>query len=218
VASRLSGESALPSRWVDFYELTKPRMNFLVLVTTLVGFYMATGANTAINWALLLPTLVGTALCAAGASVLNQFVERDLDALMPRTRNRPIPGGRITPNEGFITGVTLGIAGFVTLLLCVNFLTALLGGATLLSYVLVYTPLKRENDAQHGHRRDPGRDPAGHGASPPSTARSPPPPSRSSRSCSSGRCRTSWRSRSCTSAITAWRGSRCCRLSTKPSR
>jgi protoheme IX farnesyltransferase len=118
-------------------------MNFLVLVTTLVGFYMATGANAAINWALLLPTLVGTALCAAGASVLNQYVERDLDKLMPRTRNRPLPGGRITPREAFITGVTLGALGFVTLLICVNFLTALLGGVTLLSYVLVYTPLKR---------------------------------------------------------------------------
>jgi protoheme IX farnesyltransferase len=144
VASRLCAEeTTTPPRWVDFYELTKPRMNFLVLVTTLVGFYMATGAHAAIHWALLLPTLVGTALCAAGASVLNQFIERDLDALMPRTHNRPVPAGRITPREAFLTGVTLGVAGFVTLLLCVNFLTALLGGVTLLSYVLVYTPLKR---------------------------------------------------------------------------
>jgi protoheme IX farnesyltransferase len=129
------------SRWTDFYELTKPRMNFLVLVTTLVGFYLAGGSK--LNWVLLLPTLVGTALCAAGASVLNQFVERDLDKLMPRTRNRPIPAGRIEPREALITGITLGIAGFVTLALCVNGLTALLGGLTLLSYVFVYTPLKR---------------------------------------------------------------------------
>jgi protoheme IX farnesyltransferase len=129
------------NRWTDFYELTKPRMNFLVLVTTLVGFYLAGGSK--LNWVLLLPTLIGTALCAAGASVLNQFVERDLDKLMPRTRNRPIPAGRIEPREALITGITLGIAGFVTLALCVNGLTALLGGLTLLSYVLVYTPLKR---------------------------------------------------------------------------
>src|SRR3954467_8052350 len=135
---------ATPSRWVDFYELTKPRMNFLVLVTALVGFYMATGPARSVSWTLLIPALIGTALCAAGASVLNQFVERDLDKLMPRTRNRPVPAGRILPREAMITGVTLGVAGFVTLLLCVNVLTALLGGVTLLSYVLVYTPLKRK--------------------------------------------------------------------------
>jgi protoheme IX farnesyltransferase len=131
------------SRWADFYELTKPRMNFLVLVTTLVGFYMASGHATAVNWLLLLPTLVGTALCAAGASVLNQYVERDLDKLMPRTRNRPVPAGRIEPREALLTGVVLGIAGALTLALCVNLLTALLGAVTLLLYVLVYTPLKR---------------------------------------------------------------------------
>jgi protoheme IX farnesyltransferase len=135
--------AAAPSRWVDFYELTKPRMNFLVLVTTLVGFYMASGAHGAINWTLLLPTLIGTALCAAGASVLNQYVERDFDKLMPRTKDRPVPAGRITPNEARTTGVVLGVAGVATLALSVNVLTALLGGLTLLSYVLVYTPLKR---------------------------------------------------------------------------
>ena len=136
---------ARQSRWVDFYELTKPRMNFLVLVTTLVGFYMASGhhGGGTINYVLLLPTLIGTALCAAGASVLNQFVERDLDKLMPRTRNRPVPAGRITPSEARITGVVLGVAGVITLALTVNVLTALLGGLTLLLYVLVYTPLKR---------------------------------------------------------------------------
>ena len=136
--------TAAPSRWVDFYELTKPRMNFLVLVTTLVGFYMASGAHGGtIHWLLLLPTLIGTALCAAGASVLNQYVERDLDKLMPRTKDRPVPGGRIAPSEAMTTGIVLGLAGVATLLLSVNALTALLGGLTLLSYVLVYTPLKR---------------------------------------------------------------------------
>ena len=132
------------SRGVDFYELTKPRMNFLVLVTTLVGFYMAVGgAGGHVRWALLLPTLIGTALCAAGASVLNQFVERDLDKLMPRTRNRPVPAGRIAPGEALVTGVVFGAAGVATLALCVNVLTAMLGGLTLLLYVLLYTPLKR---------------------------------------------------------------------------
>lgn len=133
---------AAPSRCVDFYELTKPRMNFLVLVTTLVGFYMA-GGHRELNWLLLLPTLIGTALCAAGASVLNQYIERDFDKLMPRTRNRPVPAGRIEPREALTTGILCSIAGVVTLLLCVNALTAALGALTIALYVLVYTPLKR---------------------------------------------------------------------------
>ncbi|MEO6436032.1 MAG: heme o synthase [Tepidisphaeraceae bacterium] len=143
--AEVSAASAPASRWVDFYELTKPRMNFLVLITTLVGFYMASGGEvgSSIHWLLLLPTLIGTALCAAGASVLNQYVERDLDKLMPRTRNRPVPAGRIEPREALLTGIVLGVAGALTLALCVNMLTALLGAVTLLLYVLVYTPLKR---------------------------------------------------------------------------
>src|SRR6187402_1691936 len=103
-ASSADAVDAAPRRWVDFYELTKPRMNFLVVVTTMVGFYMATGAQHAIKWVLLLPTLIGTALCAAGASVLNQYVERDLDKLMPRTKDRPVPAGRIAPSEAMTTG------------------------------------------------------------------------------------------------------------------
>jgi protoheme IX farnesyltransferase len=141
---------AVPSRWVDFYELTKPRMNFLVVITTLVGFYMASGGATAANttaartdWKLLLATLLGTALTAAGASVLNMFIERDLDALMPRTRNRPLPGGRLGLTETLLYGIALGVVGVAMLAAFVNLLTALLGAVTLLSYVLVYTPLKR---------------------------------------------------------------------------
>ena len=135
--------AARAGRWVDFYELTKPRMNFLVLVTTLVGFYMAAAHSAELSWLLLLPTLIGTALTAAGASVLNQYVERDLDALMPRTRNRPIPARRIEPGEALLTGVASGVAGVLTLVLFVKLLTAALGAITLLLYVLVYTPLKR---------------------------------------------------------------------------
>ena len=142
-ATAAGATEGVPSRWVDFYELTKPRMNFLVLVTTLVGFYMAVGEAGKMNCVLLAAALVGTALCAAGASVLNQYLERDFDKLMPRTRNRPVPAGRIAPGEAMLTGVVLGVAGVVTLVLCVNVLTAVLGAATLLGYVLVYTPLKR---------------------------------------------------------------------------
>jgi heme o synthase len=131
----------VPSRLADFYELTKPRMNFLVVITTMVGFYLASTGG--LQWVLLLSTLIGTALTAAGASVLNQYVEREHDRLMPRTRNRPLPADRLAPSEALIFGVTLGVTGVVYLALTVNMLTALLGGFTLLSYVFVYTPLKR---------------------------------------------------------------------------
>lgn len=130
-------------RWLDFYELIKPRMNLLILLTTLVGFYIATGAGHSLNWLLMIPTLIGTALCAASAAAINQYIERDYDILMPRTRHRPLPAGHISPAEALITGIAMGVAGTLILITCVNLLTAALGAFTLLSYVLVYTPLKR---------------------------------------------------------------------------
>ena len=100
--------AANPSRLRDFYELTKPRMNFLVVCTTAVGFAMAPHHG---RWAILFHAIIGTALTAASASVLNQLVERAYDALMPRTRNRPLPGGRVTPGEALAYGVVFGVAG-----------------------------------------------------------------------------------------------------------
>jgi protoheme IX farnesyltransferase len=131
------------SRAVDFYELTKPRMNFLVVITTMVGFYMVPAGPTGRDYLLLAATLIGTLLTAAGASVLNQYIERDFDKLMPRTKDRPLPGGRIAPLEAQVYGVALGISGVVILLTLVNSLTAALGALTLLLYLFVYTPLKR---------------------------------------------------------------------------
>ena len=130
-----------PARWVDYYELTKPRMNFLVVLTTMVGFYMA--SQSPLDWRLCVLTLIGTALTAASASVFNQLIERNLDARMPRTRNRPLPAGRLTPREALAWGVALGICGVIVLVEGVNLLTASLGTFTLLSYIFVYTPLKR---------------------------------------------------------------------------
>ncbi len=141
-----AAHAAAPSTWVDYYELTKPRMNFLVVITTMVGFYMAAPHATSaagIDWLLLVHTLLGTALTAAGASVLNQYVERDIDKLMPRTMDRPVPAGRVSPLEALAYGVALGSAGVVYLALTVNLLTALLGAVTLGTYVLLYTPMKR---------------------------------------------------------------------------
>ena len=136
-------EARTPSRLRDFYELTKPRMNLLVVITTLVGFFMAAKNTAILNWALLAHVIFGTALTAAGASVLNQYVERDLDRLMPRTANRPLPTGRIQAIEALSLGVAFSAVGVLYLAIFVNPLTALLGAATLGSYVWVYTPMKR---------------------------------------------------------------------------
>lgn len=134
---------AAPSRLRDLYELTKPRMNALVVVTTGVGFFMAIPRFGLVNWPLLLHTILGTSLTAAGASVLNQYVERDLDRNMRRTADRPLPSGRLSAIEALLMGVSLGIGGVLYLSAFVNPLTALLGAFTLGSYVWIYTPMKR---------------------------------------------------------------------------
>ena len=130
----------------DYYELTKPRLNFMVLVTTFVGYEIAArnGGASMFDWTLP-ATLIGTALTAASAAVLNQTVERDLDAKMRRTQTRPIAAGRLTAVEGTIFGAALGIAGVGLLGVAVNPLTALLGFITWATYLLIYTPLKRRS-------------------------------------------------------------------------
>ncbi|HEX3358151.1 MAG TPA: heme o synthase [Tepidisphaeraceae bacterium] len=134
-------EQTTPSRLADFYELTKPRMNMLVTITTMVGFCIA--SRDGINWLRLIHTLIGTFLTASAAGVTNQFIERRLDELMPRTRNRPLPGKRISPTEALLFGIFLGVAGVAYLAITVNALTALLAAFTLISYLAVYTPMKR---------------------------------------------------------------------------
>ena len=136
-------ESARASRSFagDLYELTKPRMNFLVVITTMVGYYMAVGSRS--DWSKVIYTLVGTAMTAAGSSVFNQFMERGYDALMNRTSDRPLPSGRIKPAHAMLFGLALSILGVGILATFVNVLTASLGAATLLLYVALYTPAKR---------------------------------------------------------------------------
>ena len=128
------------SRAADFAELAKPRITSLVLVTAAVGF--AVGVQGSIDWLAFLVFMAGTALLCGGASTLNQYLERDADALMERTRRRPIPGGRIRPEEALVFGLALSAAGLAVLAF-VNPLTLALGAASLVSYVLAYTPLKR---------------------------------------------------------------------------
>ena len=130
-----------PSRFADLADLVKLRLNFLVMVTTAVGYAMA-GPDWS-DWRRLLHALVGTALTAAAAGALNQYVERRPDALMNRTKRRPLPSGRMQPIEALTLGVVAGVVGLLELLFFVNDLTAALGAFTLGSYVLVYTPLKR---------------------------------------------------------------------------
>lgn len=143
-AASASADSAPRWRLGDYYELTKPRLNFLVVITTMVGYYMACGADMSMaQWLLLLHTLIGTALTAASAGTLNQYIERRHDAKMRRTADRPLPAGRIAPSEALVFAVALGTAGVLYLLLLVNPLTATLGAFTLLSYAFIYTPLKR---------------------------------------------------------------------------
>jgi len=122
-------------------ELFKMRLTTLVLLTTLVGFYL--GTRGPVSYGLMCSTLLGTALLAAGASALNQLLELEHDAKMRRTQDRPLPSGRLTPEAGLIIGGICAGAGLIWLALTVNLLTALLGAVTLASYVFVYTPLKR---------------------------------------------------------------------------
>jgi protoheme IX farnesyltransferase len=124
----------------DYLALAKPRVTVMVVLTMMFGFYL--GARGEMNWALLLHAVLGTALVAAGTSALNQYLERDLDAKMLRTKNRPLPTGRLAPNSALAFGVLISILGLAHLMIFVNLLTALLAGFTLASYIFLYTPLK----------------------------------------------------------------------------
>jgi protoheme IX farnesyltransferase len=124
----------------DFLALTKPRVNVLILITTLIGFYLGTFGP--IDIALLVHTVMGTALVAGGAAALNQVLERDSDRLMRRTQSRPLPAGRLGLAEAGWFAVALAVLGLLQLALGANLLAAAVAFATIASYALVYTPLK----------------------------------------------------------------------------
>ena len=125
----------------DFLELTKPGVTFMVIVSTLGGFYL--GANSSLDFMLLFHTLLGTWLVAGGTNALNQLIEYKIDATMKRTKNRPLPAGRLAPSQVKIFALLISVTGIVYLLILVNLLTGLLAAITLTSYVFIYTPLKR---------------------------------------------------------------------------
>jgi heme o synthase len=122
-------------------DLVKVRLTSLVLLTTLTGFYM--GTQGAVDYGLMLQALLGTALVACGASALNQLLEREYDARMHRTQDRPLPSHRMKPMAVFLFGVLCSLLGLVQLAWAVNWLTCLLGATTLAIYLCVYTSLKR---------------------------------------------------------------------------
>ncbi len=129
-------------RPADFLVLTKPRVVLMVLVTTFVGFYV--GSPGALDVVRLFHTLLGTALAAAGTIALNQYLEREGDALMERTRLRPLPDGRLDPTEALAFGVAITAAGLAYTVLAVGPLAGLVTAITAASYLFLYTPLKRK--------------------------------------------------------------------------
>jgi heme o synthase len=128
----------------DYWALTKPEVNFLVLIATFVGFYLASAsAGRPFSLAGLLNTLLGTLLVASGTGTLNQYLERKYDAEMRRTARRPVAAGRVNAASALMFGVALAAGGSIYLAMAVNLLASTLATLTLLTYLFVYTPLKR---------------------------------------------------------------------------
>jgi protoheme IX farnesyltransferase len=128
----------------DYWALTKPEVNFLILITTFAGFYLApTPGSGGFRTLSIVHALLGTLLVAGGTATLNQFLERFFDAQMRRTSRRPVASGRIKPSHALWFGISLSLAGTVYLALAVNVLASLLALVTLLTYLFLYTPLKR---------------------------------------------------------------------------
>jgi protoheme IX farnesyltransferase len=127
----------------DYVALTKPRVTWLILMSTGVGYFF--GAMAGWHFLTLLHTIIGTGLIASGTAALNQWYEREADGKMKRTRNRPLPAGRLESKKALAFAILISLIGFVELWLGANALTALLGLFTLLSYLFVYTPLKQRS-------------------------------------------------------------------------
>ena len=137
--------SSRPSLVSDLAELVKARLTLLVLLTTAVGFYL--GAEPPVDYRALFHTVFGTAAAAAGAAALNQWWERRVDALMRRTKRRPIPAGRMAPLQALMLGAALSIFGVVYLAIICNALSAVLTAITIVIYIFAYTPMKRTSTA-----------------------------------------------------------------------
>jgi len=149
IPSAEKNETSQATVWSVFSELVKLRLTTMVLITTLVGFYAALNAASgglAQNLAKLGLTLLGTGLLAAGASILNQYLEREYDAKMDRTAGRPLPSGAIGVEASLLLGGAVSVGGLLALAAWVNLLVAVLGAVTLVTYLFIYTPLKRKSE------------------------------------------------------------------------
>src|SRR5216683_3745973 len=132
----------------DYWALTKPEVSFLIAIATFTGFYLALPASVPdLPWLRLMNTLLGTLLVASGTGTLNQYIERGFDAQMRRTARRPLAAGRLKPSPVLWFGITLASIGGIYLATAVNLLASLLALVTLLSYLFLYTPLKRKTPA-----------------------------------------------------------------------
>jgi heme o synthase len=140
-AARVIPVATNPSRAMAYVSLTKPDVSFLVVMTTLAGYYL--GSRGPLDWARMLHTVFGTTSVAAGTSALNHYIERASDAFMRRTASRPLPTGQLRPRDAAIFGVTLVVLGTVYLALVAGPLAAGLGLFTAVSYLALYTPLKK---------------------------------------------------------------------------
>ena len=137
-----------------YFELTKPRIAFLLVLTSAAGFYL--GAKGPLDLALFAHTLIGITLLAFGVATLNQYIERDIDPLMERTARRPLPTQKVTPTEALVFGIAQCVAAEVYLYFLVNGLTAFLGLTVIVGYVLLYTPLKTRTSASTAIGAIPG--------------------------------------------------------------
>jgi heme o synthase len=131
------------TRFADYWDLTKPGITFLVVITALAAAYLASDSSP--NLLMLFHAVSGIALISSGGGALNHYLERNRDTLMNRTRNRPIPSGRLHPIEALVLGITLSVTGIIYLAVAGNMLTSILGALTLFLYIGIYTPLKSKS-------------------------------------------------------------------------
>lgn len=134
--------SVLIGRAADYLELIKPRLVLMILITTAAGFYL--GSPSTVNWMQFLHTLIGAGLTAAGVLSLNQYLEREIDSQMPRTQQRPLPAGRLCPMKALLFGAILTGTGMLYLTVMVNSMSGFVISLIVVSYLFIYTPLKRK--------------------------------------------------------------------------
>jgi protoheme IX farnesyltransferase len=147
-------DTGLRERALAFLELTKPRIAFMLVLTSAAGFYM--GSSGSFDAVTFFHAMLAITLLAFGVATLNQYIERRIDALMHRTASRPLPTGKVAPNEALVFGLLQCAAAEFYLFLAVNTLTAVLGLVVIVGYVLLYTPLKTRTSASTAIGAIPG--------------------------------------------------------------